>query len=254
MTPKAARRRLAVSFHLGADAAKPEFRSAVQALGSSSELMQDYDWQKVVDAKIGERLMGLEIPAEIRDTLEPREAAFRAAWGVRRGHKPAMLSVILGFLLLVGLLTWHFLRSGDVFPEEALSIASEGARLQVEQFEVVEEPAGLLADWFLLKGFERFHVPSQFANYQVVGARIFKIEGQPVAVLAVPENFMFFMVFDPIPFGIRANEEGTWRTVAFEGNHAAALRFDNGMCFMVVIKGTPADLAPLLRGRATTQL
>ena len=100
-----------------------------------------------------------------------------------------------------------------------------------------------------MKGFERFSVPSQFAKYQTAGARIFKIEGQKVGVLAIPENFMFFMVFDPAPLGIEIYPEGSWRVAEFDYKYAAAIREQDGMCFMVVIRGTKADLENLIAAK-----
>ena len=223
----------------------------IAALQKSPELLADYERQLQTDHIVGETISGLPIPPLCQEELAGIREHAAATKAKARFHPldPAMLSVTVGFLLLVGLLTWHFLGRAGVFPEEALSIAVEGVKLRTDQFEIVAEEAGVLEDWFLMKGFERFRVPSQFAKFQTAGARIFKIEGQQVGVLAIPENFMFFMVFDPAPLGIEVQPEGSWRVTEFDYKYAAAIREQDGMCFMVVVRGTKADLEDLIAAK-----
>ena len=246
MSPKSARQFLAIQ-----PPDPPDSRGMARACGAlakSPGLLAEYGAQVAMDKAVGSVLVDVAIPPAILDDLDARAAAISAARSGRRFNPrdPAMLAVAIGFLLLVAVLAWHFLGGAGVFPEEALTIATEGAKLRAEQFEVVEDKAGALEDWFVLKGFDRFLVPEKFANYQVAGARIFKIENRPVAVLAVPENHMFFLVFDPVPFGLAIHPEGTWRLAEFDYKFAAAIREENGMCFMVVIKGPLKDLSRLI--------
>lgn len=246
MSPKSARQLLAVF-----PPELPDTREIARARGvleKSPDLLADYEAQVALDTAARSVFSGLEIPEAAASELEAQAAAITLARGKRRFNPrdPAMLAVVIGFLLLVAILTWHFLGRAGVFPEEALTIAAEGAKLRADQFSEVEEKAGALEDWFVLKGFDRFHVPAKFANYQAAGARIFKIENQPVAVLAIPENYMFFLVFDPTPLGIEIRPEGTWQFAEFDYKYAAAIVEEKGMCFMVVIKGTRKDLANLI--------
>ena len=246
MSPKSARQFLAIQLPEPPDSR--EISRARDALAKSPALVEEYEAQIAVDKAARSVLAGVEIPpAALRDLGEKAEAA-AAARSRRRFNPrdPAMLAVAIGSLLLIAVLAWHFLGRAGVFPEEALTIATEGAKLRTEQFESVEDKAGHLEDWFVLKGFERFHVPDKFAGYQAAGARVFKIENHPVAVLAVPENYMFFLVFDPVPFGIRIRPEGSWQFTEFDCKFAAAIREDKGMCFMVVIKGESKDLTRLI--------
>ena len=246
MSPKSARQFLAL--HPPAPPDSREVARAREALAKSPVLLAQYEAQVALDKEACSVLAGLGIPPTVIADLDARAAAISAARSRRRFNPrdPAMLAVAIGFLLLVAVLAWHFLGRAGVFPEEALTIASEGSMLRTEQFEAVEDKAGALEDWFVLKGFDRFHVPAKFANYQVAGARISKIENHPVAVLAVPENHMFFLVFDPAPLGLEIHPEGSWR-IAVDYKFAAAIREEKGMCFMVVvIKGTKKDLARLI--------
>jgi len=248
MSPKSARQFLAIQFP--EPQGSREVDRALDALGKAPVLQAEYEAQVALDKATGAALAAVEIPPAVLSDLDARAAGISTAHSNRRFNPrdPAMLAVGIGFLLLIALLAWHFLGRAGVFPEEALTIAAEGAKLRTDQFEVVEEKAGNLEDWFVLKGFDRFHVPAKFANFEAAGARIFKIENRPVAVLAIPENFMFFLVFDPAPLGIDIHPEGTWQFTEFDYKYAAAIREEKGMCFMVVIKGKAKDLVRLVGG------
>lgn len=249
MSPKSARQFLAILPPEPSDSAA--ITRARDALAKSPVLLAEYEVQVALDKAACSMLSGLDIPPAVVADLDAQAAAISASRSGRsfNPRDPAMLAVAIGFLLLVAVLAWHFFGRAGVFPEEALTIATEGAKLRTEQFEVVEDKAGDLGDWFVLKGFDRFHVPAKFANSQVAGARIFKIESRPVAVLAVPENHLFFLVFDPAPLGIEIRPEGSWRIAEFDYKFAAAIREEKGMCFMVVIKGSAKDLARLIEKR-----
>ena len=246
MSPKSARQFLAI--HPPGMVDPQELSQAREALAKAPVLLAQYESQAGLDAIVGSAIAGLEVPPSVLEELEAGVAAITAARSKRRFNPldPAMLGVGIGFLLLVAVLLWHFFGRAGIFPEEALTIAGEGSKLRTEQFEVVEEKAGAMADWFVLKGFDGFHVPEKFANAQAAGARVFKIENRPVAVLAIPENFMFFLVFDPAPLGIKIRPEGSWQFTEFDYKYAAAIREEQGMCFMIVIKGTSKDLLRLI--------
>jgi len=249
MSPKSARQFLAI--HLPEVPESRAVAKAREALAKSPALLAEYEAQVALDKTVGSILTGVDLPPEVVGDIGAQAVAISAARSRRRFNlrDPAMLAVAIGFLLLVAILAWHFFGRAGVFPEEALTIATEGAKLRAEQFEVVEDKAGALEDWFVLKGFDRFHVPAKFADYQVAGARIFKIENRQVAVLAVPEDHMFFLIFDPAPLGVEIRPEGSWRIAEFDYKFAAAIREEKGMCFMVVIKGTKKDLSRLIEKR-----
>ncbi|MFA7343251.1 MAG: hypothetical protein WC003_03000 [Terrimicrobiaceae bacterium] len=246
MSPKSARQFLAI--HPPDPPDSREISRARDALAKSPALFGEYEAQVALDKAARAILAEVLIPSAAVGDLGEQADAISSARSKRRFNPldPAMWAVIIGFLLLLAVLAWHFLGRAGVFPEEALAIAAEGAKLRTEQFEVVEDKAGALDDWFVLKGFDRFHVPEKFSGYQAAGARIFKFDSRPVAVLAIPENYMFFLIFDPAPLGIRIRPEGSWQFAEFDYKYAAAVREDKGMCFMVVIKGTLKDLVRLV--------
>ncbi|MDX2079737.1 MAG: hypothetical protein SFU53_03045 [Terrimicrobiaceae bacterium] len=248
MTPRAARQFLAAQhpddFEHGRDC-----RRALAALEKSPELKNDLERQIALDRHWAARLHAVPVPEPAAEQLH---ASGRAAAAKRRRFSlgdPAILSALIGLVLLLGLLGWHLLGRAGAFPEEALTIAVDVVKLGPDQFEAVEDSAGALEDWFLLKGFEKFRIPPGFEKYEVAGARLSKVDNQPVAVLAVPENYMFFTVFDARPLGISLEPEGSWSFIEFDYRYAAAVREDKGVCFMVVIRGTRNQLEKILRSR-----
>lgn len=161
-------------------------------------------------------------------------------------RNPATLAVGFGFLLLVAVLVWYFLGQAGVFPDEAIKIATEGMQASPEQFEPVEERAGALQDWFMLKGNDIFRVPMQFENFTVAGVRSFKVENELIAQAAVPENAMYFFSFASQPFGITVAPEKSWR-ITEAGRSVLAIREENGVCFMIGFRGAKSDMVRVLR-------
>jgi hypothetical protein len=247
MTPKAARILLACE-PTNPAAPDPARDKAIKVLQTSPELSADYQSQIQIDAGVVETLRQIAVPPATSESL--RDLGQIAASARTRPRfnllDPATLSVTIGILLLAGILIWQVMGRAGVFPEEALTIAAAGTKLGSDQFEVVDEQAGRLEDWFLMKGFEKYRVPPVFSSKNAAGVRIFKVDGQPVAVLAIPENFMFFMVFDPDPLGIHVEPAGSWRFAEFDVKYAAALCEIDGVCFMVVIQGTKEELEDLV--------
>lgn len=247
MTPKAARIFLACEAPNPA-APDPAREKALAVIQASPELAADYQSQLQLDAGVSETLRQIAVPPATSESLRDLGQIAATARAKPRFNllDPATLSVTIGILLLAGILVWQVMGRAGVFPEEALTIAAAGRKLGSEQFEVVDEQAGLLEDWFLMKGFEKYRVPPVFSSKHAAGVRIFKVDGQPVAVLAIPENFMFFMVFDPDPLGIEVKPAGSWRFAEFDVKYAAALCEIDGVCFMVVIQGTQKELKDLV--------
>ena len=91
-----------------------------------------------------------------------------------------------------------------------------------------------MQDWFTLKGFDNFRVPREFAQFDVVGVRIFTVDNEPVAQVAVPENFMYFYCFSAQPLGIKVVPEGSWR-ITESDRSVLAIREENGLCFLVCV-------------------
>jgi hypothetical protein len=243
MSPSSARKILAMHLEDPLESAPSSVQKALKALGASPELMADYERQSALDKRARKILVDAEIPAEVEQGL----AESVAALPVRRFHPkdPAILAAALGFLLLVALLVWNFLGRPAVFPPDAAEIAETVIEVQDEPFDEVGEPAGMVEDWFLMKGFDGFKVPEHLASNMAESGGILKIQNQPVAVVVVPGRDARFVVFEASLFGVDL-PDGEWRTVRIDNLHAAAIRQQDGMCFMIVRRGSLASVQDLL--------
>jgi len=200
------------------------------------------------DAYLSQEVRSLPLSAEAMSEIEEGIIALTGGHGglSLSLRNPASLAVGFGFLLLVAVLVWVFLGQAGVFPEEAIKIATLGAKAGPDQFEPVEEKAGELQDWFMLKGYDNFRVPPGFENFGVVGVRNFKVENKAVAQAAVPENTMYFYSFAAGPLGITISPEKSWRITEADRT-VLAVREEGGTCFLVAFRGTKKDMQRVLK-------
>jgi hypothetical protein len=222
----------------------PLVQKAVKVLQSSPEMVAEYERQLALDKRACRILGSVEPPPEVLESF----ATEVASTPTRRFNPrdPAMIAVIIGFVLLVGVLTWDFLGRPAVFPADAQEIAEAVVAMEEENFEQVGEPVGKLEDWFVLKGFDGFGVPEEFSKHLASAAAIYRFDNQPVAVVSVPRLKSQFIVFSAAPYRINI-PRGEWRTISLDGNnYAAAIRELDGMCFMIIRKGSLAGLDDLV--------
>ena len=166
-------------------------------------------------------------------------------------RNPALIAVALGFLLMIGVLTWYFLGQAGTFPDDAMQVATLGALASPEQFDAVDSTTSQLQDWFMLKGFDNFHPAPGFEKYHAVGVRIFKYENEPIAQVLIPENTMFFYSFAAEPLGINVTPEKTWR-IAELGRSVVAIREEKGVCFLISFRGKKEQMEQLLEKASKT--
>lgn len=243
MNPATARKILTLHLEDSLEAAPSKVQKALKVIAKSPELMADYDRQKALDNQARHILSHAVVPPEVEQSL----TALVAALPARRFHPrdPAFLAAALAFLLLVALLIWNFLGRPAVFPPDAAEIAENVITAEDEPFDQVGEPAGEIGDWFLMKGFDGFKVPEHLAAHVAESGGIIKFQNQAVAVVVVPGRDAKFVVFDANAFGIDL-PDGEWRSVRIDDRHAAAIRQQDGMCFMIVRRGSLASVEDLM--------
>lgn len=248
MTPKLARQHLALRRPNGADDSSAEMKAALDTAHGDSMLTEALDAQITQDTQGSALLSALDLPPQATTDIEAAAHAFshRHSGAKVSLRNPATLAVALGFLLLIAVLTWHFLGQAGVFPDEAIRIATEGAAARPDQFDQVEDKSGQLQDWFMLKGFDDFRVPPGFENFDVIGVRLFKSDNEPIAQAAVAENTMFFYCFASQPLGIDVRPEKSWRITEVDRT-VIAIREERGVCFMISFRGTKQQMEQFLR-------
>jgi len=222
----------------------PAVQKALKVAADSDILSSEYQAQVEIDKRVHASIKGLRIPEDVLSSLGNRVASIPP----RRFNPrdPAMVAVLIGFLLLVTVLTWNFLGRPAAFPSDAIEIAEEVLTFDERPFEPVNLPAGSLEDWFVLKGFDGFDVPTPLEKYNAEDAAILKIDTQSVAAITVPEQNSQFISFNAHPHEITIFPEGSWRYLQLDTENALALRRDADMCFMVIRRGSLAELKRFL--------
>jgi hypothetical protein len=245
---KTARQILLCRRPTGQDDADPLVKRALVVAAKDKALAAELQSQTAFDLACADDLDAIRLDADSLAQIDEGARAFATKRGKGRTlvGSHAAFAVGVGFLLLIGLIVWIFLGRSGVFPEEALKIATTGAKADPNQFDAVEEKAGSLQDWFALKGFDNFRVPPEFANFDVVGVRIFTVDNEPIAQVLVPENYMYFYCFASQPLGISVAPEGSWRITEADRS-VLAIREENGMCFLVALRGSEETMRNFLR-------
>jgi len=243
MNPRAARNLLATHVGDPNETQPPHVQKALQAITKSPELKSEFERQAVLDAQGRKIFAEVGIPAEVEEMLASKVDALP----MRRFNPrdPAIFAAVIGFLLLVLVLTWDFLGRPAAFPPEAVEIAERVIEIEDEPFEPVGEPAGEVEDWFVMKGFDGFKVPEHLAAHLAETGGILKIENQPVAVVTIPQRNARFLVFPAKPFGIDLPED-EWRTATIDERYSAAIREEGDMCFMILRRGSLASVQDLV--------
>lgn len=241
MRPHAARMLLACHLDDPNGQTPPAVQKALAALGSSPDLRADYEEQVLLDTRAAALLKNIDVPEETLKGFAEQVASIP----VRpfNPRDPAIVAVIIGFILLVVVLTWNFLRPAT-FPPDALEIAEAVVQLDENPFEKVAMPAGDLEDWFVLKGFDGFRVPPSLAAIQADSAAIVKIGPHPMAIVGLPEKHACLVVFSAKPFQIDL-AEGEWCAATLDEKYAAALGLEKGMCFLIIVEGNLAKAEKL---------
>ena len=230
-------------------APSPAVQKALNVATESASLRAEYEAQLEIDKRVQSAINSIRIPEDVFAALGAKVAAIPP----RRFNPrdPAMLAVLIGFLLLITVLTWNFLGRPAAFPSDAIGIAEEVLTFDERPFEPVNLPAGSLEDWFVLKGFDVFDVPTPLEKYKAEDAAILKIDNQPVAVITVPDQNAQFISFNSKPHEISILPKGSWRFLQLDAENAVALREEDGMCFMVICRGSLEELKRLLAKDAT---
>ncbi len=228
-------------------------QSALKVVEKTPEISEALATQVAADAVISEKI-SIAVPGDLIDAMV--ELSERLSEPVRRSavsmKNPAFLAVALAFMAMIGVGVWLLMIQMEGFRgmEETISLAAQGDLSEPSQFEPLDAPAGTLGDWFVMQGFDGFRVPAAFANYQVVGVRVFDFEGTPVAMAVVPENRAFFFVFPSQALGIVPGASGNWRILEY-GTEASrrvlGIVQSGDFCFMISFQGNRAAMEEFIR-------
>ncbi|MFM8716940.1 MAG: hypothetical protein ACKOF3_09200 [Spartobacteria bacterium] len=245
MRPAAARRILTCHVDDPNGDVPPVMQSALKALAKSPELQADYEKQSLIDASLRTAFKEIEVPDEALSGFAAQVQSIPTRHFNPRD--PAIISVIIGFVLLIFVLIWNFLGRPAAFPPDGLEIAEALLSAENSAFQEVAVPPEELEDWFVLKGFDGFKTPPFLLGGKVDSAGILEFEKQPLAVVGLPALNAQLAVFSAAPWNIIV-PEGEWRTAQIDPEYAVALSREKEMCFLILFQGNEAGVRAILKG------
>jgi hypothetical protein len=166
-----------------------------------------------------------------------------------RAHafNPAVLTAILGVLLIIGFVAWTVMERMEKFAgrdgvERMLSTTSKMTGVELD---AVSTTTGTMGDWFYMRGFEGYVVPRELSGLPAIGSRVFRIDGHPIAQIAVDRHESLVYVFRASDFGLEIPADQPWRLMEFDG-WVAALRRHEDICSMVAFRGEKPEMRDFL--------
>jgi hypothetical protein len=224
----------------------PRCQKALKAIENDATLRAKLAEQVAFDRQMVELVRAIRAPQDLRTRLENTQKAV-AKEKRSREALVAIMAVVLGIALMAGLFIYSEMESRKAFPgRDALEgLVASANQMSGVELEPVAQPAGQLADWFYMRGFENFAVPPELRTMPAVGSRFFRKDGCPVAQIAVDMHESLLYIMRAKDFGVELPADGAWRIFETEGWAAAALQSD-GDCVMVTFRGTEAEMSDFI--------
>ncbi len=221
-------------------------QKAVEYSEGHDSLKLKLEEQRQFDAHIGDIIRCIQPPEDLRAKLAALSGKLAPTRGSLRHH--AILPVLAGLLVLVGIAVFFYLQNSTQFEgREAVERMIEGtAEMSGVELEPVTSSAGQLGDWFYMRGFEGYSLPPELAPLPAVGSRVAAVDGRSVAQVAVDQHHLVVHVFDAVKFGVGLESGGPWRVFTYEG-WAAAVRRQGPTCFLLTTHGTAAEMEVILK-------
>ena len=230
---------------------EPEGRvlKAVRVSEGDAELGRKLRAQMEFDAQIVEAIHSVVPPEDLRAKLGAlNEAAGTGKRGLRPHlSSPAMLAALAGVLLFAGVIVFFVLESmADFAGREAVKqMLDATTKMHGTEFEPVATNTTQLGDWFYMRGYEGYEVPPELGALPVIGSRVFKQDGKPVAQFVVEKHDAVIFEFHAADFGVQLPADGDWQVLE-QGGWAAAVRQHGDHCFMIAFRGAEADMRTFL--------
>jgi hypothetical protein len=224
-------------------------QKAIRTAESDPALAAEFGAQKDFDARILSAIRSIAPPEDLRAKLREAGARCDAPKPKLRSHafNPAVLTAILGVLLILGFITWTVMEKMEKFGgrEAAERMLSLTSKMTGVELDAVSTTTGTMQDWFYMRGFEGYSVPADVASLPVVGSRVFRIDGHAIAQLAVDRHESLLYVFRASDFGVEIPENEPWKLMGYEG-WAAALRRHGDICSMLAFRGSKGEMHAFL--------
>lgn len=218
----------------------PLFAKAMKEAMADERLRPLADDQTSFDQWAIERVSEIEIPEE---TLGELARAYTARPAGLSWRSPAVLSVILGLILIAGVFGYFWIEEMAAFDGRGAveKMVERTSKMTEKDLQPVAMKLGDLDDWLFMQGVDSLQVPPNFQNLTAVGARVFQQGGYPVVQLALEEQDMLVFLFHSGDFGVRLKKGDAWKIFPVD-DWVAAVRLTDTNVIMLAMRGNRADM------------
>ena len=160
---------------------------------------------------------------------------------------PAVLTAIVGVLLIVGFFAWTVLERMEKFAgrEAAERMLATTSKMNGVELDPVATTAGAMEDWFYMHGFEGYALPPELSALPAVGSRVYRFEGHPIAQIMVDRHESNVHVFRASDFGVELPAGEPWRLFEYDV-WVAALQRRGDICSMLAFRGRKSEMQEFL--------
>ena len=230
----------------------PRIVKAVRAAEKEPALQEGLARQRTFDERQLTAVEQLMLPPALLARVASGEAAGAKAFSGKAALlQPVVVAIVIGAAVLLGwggVTLWNRAHS---FPgkDNVARMVEVNDEMTGMEMEPKKDSAGALNDWFFDKyGFEDYYLAPGFENYDAVGARLFRQDGEPVAQVAIEQNNMIFFSFKAGDFGVNLGGNDQWH-VFTDGEWVAAVSQHDEECFMVTFRGSRGDMEDFLKSK-----
>jgi hypothetical protein len=234
-------------------AADARMDKAVRFAQEDAELSKSLTEQIEFDQQITDAIHFIKPPEDLVKKLNDlRVKAGVEKKGLRSQMiNPAVVTAMLGVLVILGIVVFFVLDRVDKFPgrEQAESLMSAAGKLTPSELEPASGTTGQLADSFYIRGYDGFEAPPDLAALEVVGSGVVRFGGQTVAQIAVGhENTLRCIIFEfhASEFGVQLPADADWKVLTHD-EWVGAIRQHGDHCFLIVFKGARPDMQEFLK-------
>jgi hypothetical protein len=233
-------------------AADSRVEKAVKFAQEDPELSKMLNEQTAFDQQIVDAIHVIKPPDDLRKKLNDLGVKPGAEKGLRKQMvNPAVITAILGVIVILGIAVFFVMDRMEKFSgrEEVEGMLSAAAKMSPSELEAVSMNTGQLGDWFYVRGYDGFEAPTDLAALQAIAARAFHYENRPMAQLAIGEGDTLrclFFEFRASDFGVQLPADADWKVLA-QDEWVGAIRQNGDHCFLIVFKGTKADMEDFLK-------
>jgi len=226
---------------------------AVRFAQQDPQLSKVLNEQLAFDEQIVEAIHYIKPPDNLRQKLselsgQPPEERIRLR---RHIINPAVLTAILGLLLIGGIIAFLVIEGMEKFPgrESVEGLLGSAAKMSGHELENVSTTTSQIGDWLYMRGYEGYETPVELAGLPVIGSRVFRYDGRTVAQIAVgsaEELRCLIYEFHASEFGVQLPPDGDW-LVMVRDQWVGAIRQRGDHCVLIAFRGDKAGMHEFLR-------